>query len=347
MDLDRFIAVHQASWARLEELATRARRSPKRLTANELDELVALYQRTSAHLAHARTSFDDVALVARLSRVVGMARGIIYRSRVRPATALAGFFGATFPAAVWSCRRAIAVSALLFLAPALAVGIWLHQDPKVRDAAIPEELQQAYATEDFEAYYSSDAAASFQTDVTVNNVTVAAVAFSTGVLLGAPTAWVLVTNGANLGVAGAVMHSHDRGALFWGLILPHGLLEITSVIVAGGAGLMLAWAIIAPGDRSRAQALAREGLRTVTVVAGLVLCFVVAGFVEAWVTPSGLPTAARIAIGAAIEALFIAYVVGFGRNAVARGIEGYVRERPEATPVREPAIEPVTAGRPT
>jgi uncharacterized membrane protein SpoIIM required for sporulation len=124
----------------------------------------------------------------------------------------------------------------------------------------------------------------------------------------------------------AVMHSHHEGSLFWGLILPHGLLEISSVVIAGGAGLMLAWAVIAPGDRSRARSLADEGLRATTIVAGLVVCFAVAGFTEAWVTPSGLPTWARVGIGVAIELVFIAYVVGFGRNAASRGLTGRLRE---------------------
>jgi uncharacterized membrane protein SpoIIM required for sporulation len=332
VDIDRFIALNQPAWNRLEELCATARRSPRRLSGEELDELVALYQRTSAHLAQARAGFDDVALVARLSRLVGGARGTIYRTRSRPGRAVSRFFVDTFPAAVWQTRRAIAVAAVLFLAPAVGIGVWLANSPDVRSVAIPEDLQQAIASHDFEDYYSSQAAASFQTEVTTNNVQVSFLAFASGVLLGVPTAWVLVQNGANVGEMAAVMHSHHEGSLFWGLVLPHGLLEITSVLVAGGAGLMLAWALIAPGDRSRTAALADEGLRTVTIVVGLVLCFVVAGFTEAWVTPSGLPTWTRVGIGVALEALFVAYVVGFGRNAAHRGLTGRLREEPTVEP---------------
>jgi hypothetical protein len=135
----------------------------------------------------------------------------------------------------------------------------------------------------------------------------------------------------------AIMHSHHEGSLFWGLILPHGLLEITAVVVAGGAGLMLAWAVIAPGDRSRMRSLADEGLRAATIVAGLVVCFVLAGFTEAWVTPSGLPTWARIGIGVGLELLFIAYIVGFGRNAASRGLTGRLREVANPLPTADVA----------
>lgn len=304
-----------------------ARRGAGRLSAAELDEMVALYQRTSANLAHARTTFDDVGLVARLSRILGLARGTIYRRRTRPGVAIGRFFAVTFPAAVWATRRAMVVSACLFLLPALAVGLWLGNNDTVRRAAIPEELQRSVATHDFESYYSSDAAEVFQTHVTVNNIVVSFAAFATGVLLGVPTAVLLATNGANVGVMAAVMHSHDRGALFWGLILPHGLLEISSIIVAGAAGLMLAWAIISPGERTRAAALAEEGLRTASIVIGLTLCFAVAALIEAQVTPSGLPTWARIGIGVAVEAVFILYVLSFGRAAAAAGHAGHLREQ--------------------
>lgn len=293
--------------------------------------MIALYQRTSAHLAHARTAFDDVGLVTRLSRVLGLARGIIYRTRTRPGVAVGRFFGVTFPAAVWSCRRAIAVSMLLFTAPALAVGIWLSNDSDVRRAAIPEELQHAIATHEFEAYYSSNAAEVFQTNVTVNNIVVSFLAFSTGVLAGVPTAWILAQNGAHLGSMAAVMHAHGKGGLFWGLILPHGLLEITSIIVAGAAGLMLAWALINPGERTRSRALSEEGLRTATIVIGLVVCFALAAFVEAWVTPSGLPVWTRVGIGVALELVFITYVIAFGRTAAAAGFRGYLREEAAVT----------------
>lgn len=326
MDIDRFIAQNQPAWNRLDQLCASARRDVRRLSGDELDEMVALYQRVSGHLAHARTTFDDVALVARLSRLVGTARGTIYRTRTHPARAVGEFFSSTFPAAVWNSRRAIGVAAFLLVAPALALGIWLGTNPNVRNVTISKQLQRAVATREFEDYYHSDAAAGFETQVTTNNIQVGFLAFASGVLAGVPTAAVLIENGANIGVDAAVMHAYHRDGLFWGLILPHGLLELTSVAIAGGAGFMLAWAIIAPGDRTRTQALTREGLRSVTILGGLVVTFALAGFTEAWVTPSGLPTWARIGVGILLETLFLAYVIGFGRSAANRGVTGALGE---------------------
>ena len=282
-------------------------------------------------MAFVRTRYDDVSVMARLSRVLGLARGTIYRKRSSPGRAVGLFFREVFPAAVWHSRRAIAVSAFLLLAPALAVGLWLGHDHGAREVAVPSEVQRVVADREFADYYRSAPASEFQTSVTTNNIQVSFLAFATGALLGIPTVYLLVQNGASIGVAAAVMHTHGKGTLFWGLILPHGLLEITSVIVAGGAGLMLAWSIISPGDRSRAASLAEQALRTVAIVLGLVLCFGVAGFTEAWVTPSALPTWARVGFGVLLETAFLTYVIGFGRAAAARGLTGRFGEVPLET----------------
>jgi uncharacterized membrane protein SpoIIM required for sporulation len=155
---------------------------------------------------------------------------------------------------------------------------------------------------------------------------VAFVAFGGGVLLCAVTAFVLVTNGANLGEAAGVFAAAGQEGRFFGLVLPHGLLELTSVVIAGGAGLRLGWTVIHPGDRSRSQALATEGRRAVTIVLGLILTFIVAGTIEGFVAGSGLSTAVRVTIGAVVEVAFVAYAVVAGRAAAARGLSGVIDE---------------------
>ena len=120
-------------------------------------------------------------------------------------------------------------------------------------------------------------------------------------------------------VSAGLMISHDKGGLFFSLITPHGLLELTAVFVAGGVGLRLFWSWVEPGDRSRPQAIAREGRTAGTVALGLVAVLLVSGVIEAFVTPSGLPTWARIGIGVLAEAAFLTYVFTLGRWAVRRG----------------------------
>ena len=118
------------------------------------------------------------------------------------------------------------------------------------------------------------------------------------------------------------MTRHGQGEHFWGLILPHGMLELTAVFVAGGVGLRLFWSWVEPGQLTRSQSLAREGRTAGTVALGLVAVLLVSGLIEAFVTPSGLPTVARVGIGVVAEACFLAYVFVLGRNAVHRGHTG-------------------------
>jgi uncharacterized membrane protein SpoIIM required for sporulation len=249
MDIDGYIATHQPSWHRLDELVGIAQSGVRKLSAEELDELVVLYQRVSGHLSLVRTHYREPAVIAELTRVLARARGVIYRPRGNPVAAVGRFVSQTFPAAVWAIRSTIAVAAIAFLLPAVAVGVWLSNDHEARESAIPAETAQLIAERDFAEYYRSDAAANFQTNVTTNNIRVSLVSFAGGVLLGVPTLAMLIYNGFHVGQVGAVMHAYGQGAQFWGLITPHGLLEITSLLLAGAAGLRLGWAVISPGDR--------------------------------------------------------------------------------------------------
>src|SRR6476469_6652377 len=166
MDLDRFIVRNAGAWHRLEELTSRARRSGQRaLAPAEVDELVALYQRTSAQLSHARAYYEDPGLTSRLTTLVAAANAAIYGSQPVSIRSLGRFFTDTFPAAVYWNRRFIAAAAALMFVPALALGTWLSMSDRALDVAVPKETQQALLETRFEDYYSSEPAAEFSTKV--------------------------------------------------------------------------------------------------------------------------------------------------------------------------------------
>ncbi len=340
MDIDAFIATNRHTWERLRNLSTQASRGVRRLDADELDELLVLYQSVSGHLSIAQTQYGDTGLISELTSVLALARGVIYRRRTQPVAAFRSFFTEAFPAAIWYLRRYVLVAALALLGPSLIVGIWLGNNETARNSTMDQTLAENIASTKFEEYYSSAPAAAFQSQITTNNIQVSFMAFAFGVLLGLPTLYLLVTNGMNLGAVGAVMHHYGQGGKFWGLILPHGLLEISAIIIAGAAGLALAWSIISPGDRTRRDSLAEQGSRSIVVIMGLVLAFVTAGLIEAWITPSGLPTWARVGVGVIVAGLFWSYVLVLGRGAAWRGLTGIFGEQPTAGPSRS---EPVTA----
>lgn len=316
MDLDAYVLAHAPEWQRLEDLLRRGR-----LTGAESDELVELYQRVATHLSVVRTSAPDGALIAHLSSLLARTRHRTVGTRVGSWRGIAGFFTNRFPAALYRLRwwwlGCLAANVVVIA----VMMLWLLDNPAVEQSMLsPAEVDQL-VDEDFEGYYSEYAAGNFAAQVWVNNAWVAALCLGLGIL-GFPVVYVLFTNIANLAVIGAIMHRHDHGQHFWGLLLPHGLLELTAVFVAGGVGLRLFWSWVEPRGLTRAQAIAREGRTAGTVALGLVAVLFVSGLIEGFVTPSGLPTEARVGIGILAELLFLAYVFVLGRHAVLRGSTG-------------------------
>nr|WP_221634555.1 stage II sporulation protein M [Nocardioides luti] len=293
----------------------------RRLSGEESDEFVERYQQVATHLSVVRTSAPDATLVAHLSSLLSRARNRAAGTRVGTWRGVAGFFVDRFPAALyrlrWWCLGTLAANVLV----TAVMMLWLLDHPDVEQSLLsPQEVDQL-VNQDFEGYYSQYAAGHFAAQVWVNNAWVSALCLALGVL-GFPVVVLLFRNIANLAIIGSIMTRHDRGGHFWGLILPHGLLELTAVFVAGGVGLRLFWSWVEPGELTRSQSLAREGRTAGTVALGLVAVLFVSGLIEAFVTPSGLPTWARIGIGILAESVFFAYVFVIGRAAVARGQTG-------------------------
>jgi uncharacterized membrane protein SpoIIM required for sporulation len=312
MDIDAFVARNQGDWQRLDALA-RAARKPRTLPASELDELVHLYQRVGGQLALARVVYaGDQRLVTRLTMLVNDARTALYSERTtNPARAVRVMFTDTFPQAIRHIRWFILAAAGLTFVPWAVFQIWLAVSPRAFDVSSPAALREAYINHDFEDYYSSKPAAQFATEVFTNNVRVAVLAFALGIFACVLTAVVLAYNGANVGMAGGLFTHDGQWERFWGLILPHGLLELSAVVVAGAAGLRMGWCVIDPGDRLRLSALAEEGRRMAAVLLGLVVAFLMAAMVEAFVTGRPWPTSARVLIGVVVFLAFWGYVVAF------------------------------------
>jgi uncharacterized membrane protein SpoIIM required for sporulation len=321
VDLDAYVAAHRAEWAHLEHLLRRASK-PRRLTGAEVDELVDLYQRVATHLSVVQSAGRDPALVGRLSTLVAQARGVVAGGRRAAWSDVARFLRQDFPAIVYRTRWWSIGATAFFLVVAFGFGVWIAGSPEAQLAVAPPEVVKQLVEEDFENYYSSAPAQDFAARVFTNNAYVAAQAILFGVLLGLPVLFVLFSNALNVGVAGGLMAANDRADLFFGLILPHGLLELTAVFVACGLGLKLGWTVVDPGRRTRSRALAEEGRALATGALGLALVLFVSGIIEAFVTPSGLPTWARIGIGVIAEVVFLAYVYGPGRRAHRAGVTG-------------------------
>lgn len=321
VDTDAFAAVHAAEWERLEQLSKR-----RELTGAESDELVTLYQATAGHLSAVRTSAPDPNLVGRLSALLGQARARIAGAHELRAGDVARFFLVSLPAAFYRVRWWTVGVMVGFVALAVLTGWWVAATPAAMTAMGSEAELEQYAEEAFEAYYSNYPAPDFAAQVWTNNAWIAAQCIGLGIT-GIFPLYVLYQNAVGVGGAGAIMAVYGDLEVFFGLILPHGLMELTAVFIAGGTGLKLFWAAVAPGRRTRSRALAEEGRALVTVAAGLVLVLAVSGLVEGFVTPSEvLPTWAKLLIGVLVLAGYWAYTLILGRRAVAEGETGDLPE---------------------
>lgn len=328
VDVDAFVLAHRSTWDRLEWLIKHRRE----LTGAEIDELVDLYQRVSTHLSIVRSASSDAALIGRLSALVARGRAAVTGAHAPLTGEFARFWTVSFPVVAYRAWRWWLATAVLFFAVVVVIAVWVAGSPEVQSTlGTPGELDQL-VNHDFASYYREHPAGSFALQVWVNNSWVAVKCIGFAVLLGLPIPFVLFENAANLGVAAGLMFQAGKADIFFGLLTPHGLLELTAVLLAGAAGMRLGWSVISPGDRPRGQVLAEQGRAVVAVAVGLVAVLLVSGLIEALVTPSPLPTFVRIGIGISAEAGFLAYVVHFGRRAARARETGDIADAPDVVP---------------
>ncbi|OBH02432.1 MULTISPECIES: stage II sporulation protein M [unclassified Mycobacterium] len=328
MDVDAFVLAHRGTWDRLDRLVGR-RRS---LTGAEVDELVELYQRVSTHLSTLRSASSDSVLIGRLSSLVARARSVVTGAHAPLSSTFARFWTVSFPVVAYRSWRWWLGTAVAFFAVVVVMALWVIGNPEVQSAAgTPSDIEQL-VNHDVASYYSEHPALAFALQIWINNSWVAAQCIAMSVLLGLPIPIVLFQNAANLGLISGLMFQAGKGGVLLGLLAPHGLLELTAVFLAGGAGMRLGWSVIAPGDRPRGQVLAEQGRAVVSVAIGLVAVLLVSGLIEALVTPSPLPTFVRVGIGVIAEAAFLSYIVHFGRRAAKAGETGDIEDAPDVVP---------------
>jgi uncharacterized membrane protein SpoIIM required for sporulation len=328
VDVDAFVLAHRPTWNRLEQLVKRRRR----LSGAEVDELVDLYQRVSTHLSMVRSASNDAVLIGRLSGLVAQARSVVTGAHAPLWREFVRFWTVSFPVVAYRSWRWWLGTAVAFFFVSALIAVWISGSPEVQASLkTPSEIEQL-VNNDFAAYYSENPAGSFWLQVWVNNFWVSAQCIASAVLLGIPIPYVLFMNAANLGASAAFMFDAGKADVFLGLLTPHGLIELTAVFLASAVGMQLGWSVVSPGNRPRGQVLAERARAVVAVAVGLLVVLSVAGLIEAFVTPSPLPTAVRIGIGVTAEIAFLAYIFHFGRKAVRAGETGDVDDAPDLVP---------------
>lgn len=326
MDLDALTAARREEWARLDRLSR-----SRRLDGAEADELVTRYRSASADLADLKTSAGRTPQGDHVSTILARARLRLTGAPENVLRQIPRFFALQLPAALHRVRWTTLAIAVAFIAIVATVALWISGDPALVAALGPRVQLEYYAENEFTQYYSENPAAVFAGTVWTNNAWIAAQC----VLFGVTGIWplmVLMQNAMGIGQAAAIMAAFERGDVFVLFILPHGLLEMTCIFVAGAAGLQIFWAWVAPGRRTRGEALAHAGRSLVTIAIGLVLALAVAGLIEGFVTAQPWPWPVKIGIGALALGAFLFYMIVVGGRARRRGETGDLTEYETGTP---------------
>jgi uncharacterized membrane protein SpoIIM required for sporulation len=304
----RWIDKRTDHWARLEALLVRGRGGVSALTHPEIQELALLYRQTAADLSAAREHAVNAQLAAYLNQLLGRAHNLVYAARPARTRSLAGFYTHTFPQVFRDTWRYTAGATALFALGAIAgVGISVA-DPGFQRFVLGGHMMDTIERREMWTHSILSVKPLASSAILTNNLSVAFSAFAMGALAGLGTLYIMVFNGVMIGVIGTTCHRAGMSIPLWSFVAPHGALELPAIFIAGGAGLLLARGIIAPGILSRRDALAESGAASIRLLLGVFPLLIVAGLIEGFVSPTPLDPAAKFVIGAAMFVLLTLYV---------------------------------------
>jgi uncharacterized membrane protein SpoIIM required for sporulation len=314
MTVDRFVEDRRARWGRLGTLISEANGRVERLAPDEVLELGRLYRIASSDLAVARRDFALDAATERLNDLVAAAHALVYSEAPTSGRRLRRFVLHDLPASVRSNSRFTAVSFAAFAVPllaTLAIGLLL---PEIAATALPAETREHLAERRLWTDIPEGYRPLLGPLIIVNNVRVAVSAFAGGLTAGALTLYLLVANGAFLGTVLAVVQGYGLSGGLLTFTAAHGPLEISCIVLSGGAGLRLGWALLRPGDRSRADALRLAGAQAIRVMLLVIPALGVAGIIEAFLSPTDAPIALKVTVGLVAGLGLWAYIGLVGRS---------------------------------
>jgi len=312
--IDRFVEDRRARWAALGMLVDRASGRVDRLGADEVLELGRLYRTTTSDLAIARRDFPRDAVAERLNDLVAAAHALVYSEAPTSRRQLRRFVTRELPASVRADLPYTLAALALVLVPGVVTYLVGLLAPDVAASSMSEATREYLVRRTPGSEIPAAVRPIAGPLIILNNVQVAIIAFAGGMTAGLLTAWILVANGAVLGTTFAVLQNYGGAAALLTFVLGHGFLELSAVFLAGGAGLRLAQAILRPGELSRRDALRLAGARAIRVVMLVVVVLGAAGLIEAFVSPTTLPAAAKLAVGVATGAALWSYIVFAGRS---------------------------------
>jgi uncharacterized membrane protein SpoIIM required for sporulation len=314
---DRFITQRKNAWQRLEELLKKLEgASLRQLNKDEVRELGRIYRRTSSDLAIARAESRDPRLVNYLNSLVIRAHGQVYRADAKGRSRIAGFFTRELPRTFRRTWRYTFLSFAVFSIFAVFSFAATSMDPEFSElVGVSPVLREQYIetkTHWWEELNDQNQIGASQ--IMTNNIQVTIYTFAFGAALGVGTLFFLAFNGANIASVVALTYKAGFGNDLVTFMVGHGVVELSCIFMAGGAGLLIGTAIIMPGDLSRADALKTRGLEAVRLMLGVALFLVVAGIIEGFISPAYIDARIKIGIGVLTGLALYSYLLLVGHG---------------------------------
>jgi uncharacterized membrane protein SpoIIM required for sporulation len=318
MSSDRFIDERKSAWQRLEDLLRLLDRSAlRRLRREEVRELGRIYRRTSSDLAIARAESRDPRLVNYLNSLVIRAHGRIYRAD--PAEGrrrLRNFFARDFPRTFRRTWRYTFVAFATYVLFAVLFFVGTTRDAEMSELAGVSPFMRQEILERQPRWWEdlNEANQIGSTFIATHNLRVTILAFAAGALLGLGTLFFMAFNGAAHSSVLALTYRAGYGHELATFMSGHGVIELSCIFIAGGAGMLFGTAILFPGDLSRFDNLRLRGREAVQLMIGCVPLLIVAGLIEGFISPAAIPPAVKYSTAAATGLALYAYLLLAGHG---------------------------------
>ena len=322
MPTDRFIKERKTVWQRLEELLELLdRMTLRRLHREEVRELGRIYRRTASDLAIARAESRDPRLVNYLNSLVIRAHGLIYRADAQGGARIRNFFARDFPQSFRRTWRYTATAFGVFLLFSAIAFFGTRHDPDFSEfAGISPFFREAVINNRKHWWERLNEANQIgSTQIFTNNIRVTFYAFAMGAMFGVGTLYIMAFNGAMFGAIIALTYRAGFGNDLLSFVVGHGVIELSCIFVAGGAGLLIGTALLMPGDLSRGDALKSRGMEAVRLIVGCVPLLVVAGIIEGFISPQPINPLIKIGIGTITGIALYSYLLLAGREPQEQG----------------------------
>ncbi|MDG9853497.1 stage II sporulation protein M [Pseudomonas nitroreducens] len=314
---------HQGSWKRfakrLEQLESGKRQEP----SEKPEEFAADYRRICQQLALAQERGYSSHLIDQLQQLAMRGHQQFYRHRSHLGARILGFLVAGFPRLVREEWRCITIASLLFYGSLLLMGVLVYHFPDlVYSVMAPErvaEMESMYSpdTTRLGPMSTRDAGDDWKMfgHYIMNNIGIAFQTFASGLLFCVGSLFFLLFNGLIIGTVAGHLTQVGYIETFWSFVIGHGAFELTAITFAGGAGLKLGWALLAPGRLSRLEALRQAAARAVQLIGGVILMLLIAAFVEGyWSSVTHFSATVKYIVGACLWLLVGSYFLLAGRR---------------------------------